>query len=76
MTTPRMSADLLGVFLFDSLAKPDFDDRLPGDSDQGSLLVEFGNHPTRQIHIDPPGFQAGPRGFVPVQKIEIGRAHV
>ena len=38
---------LFGFFCFDSLAQPDLNYGLAGDSDEGSLLIKLGNHPAR-----------------------------
>jgi hypothetical protein len=46
------SSILFGVFLFDSLAQPYFDDRLSRDSNKVGLTIQLLDHPNRQININ------------------------
>jgi len=49
-----------GVFFFDSLTQPHFDDRLSRDSDEVGLTIQLLNHPNWQININSLLIQIGP----------------
>jgi hypothetical protein len=44
---------LSGGGLFKSFRKPDFDNRLSGNTDPFGLLIEQVNHPERKIDVHP-----------------------
>jgi hypothetical protein len=66
-----MSLQILGLHRllgFDSLTEPNLDDGLARHSDEGSLLIKFGDHPTRQIDIYPTWLKARSASTFPVEK--------